>query len=665
MKFGIRTRLYAGFGSLIVITAGIGATAQYQLASVAADYARLARLEEGARNVFSVNGLGERLFGQALDYQANQKPEQVGQMEQTRQGIATLLQRQVDIAVSEERRATYAAMRDESAVLKEDIQRLGQAGEALAESRGKLFRTGDELTRVTGALTTEIRRSGSAAQVAQAAQVESAVLLMRVANWRFLATRDPQGPATFATNSQKAEAALKVLQELDTAAEFTRPIKQLQETVGAYVGAFNAAAAAIDGTRVAYDDKLKPHAAALMQAGLVIRTKIEAAVAEISAATEASVGRARTLQMAFVALALALGGALAFLIARSIIGPITGMTGAMSRLAAGETAVMVPSQDAVDEMGEMAKAVDVFRQNAIARLELEAQQVAAQSARQRRADRVDGLVQSFEQSISGAIGIVTSAATELDATARSMSQVAESTNGQAVASSAAAEETSANVQTVAAAAEEMVASLHEIERQVQQSNAAAGTAAREAQATDVAMGSLMQAADRIGEAVTMISSIAGQTNLLALNATIEAARAGEAGRGFAVVAAEVKELAGQTARATDQIGGQITAIQQATAQAVAAIRQIGQTIVSVNAITESIAATVVEQTAATGEISRNAAEAARGTQDVSMNVARVLASTGETGSAAHQVLMAAGELSVQSVNVRQEVEGFLAAIRAA
>ncbi len=612
-----------------------------------------------------MNGLGERLFGQALDYQANQKPEQVGQMEQTRQGIATLLQRQVDIAISEERRAIYVRMRDESTVLKEDIRRLGQAGAALAESKGKLFKTGDELTRASTALANEIRRGGSAEQVSRAAQVESAVLLMRVANWRFLATRDPQGPATFATNSQKADAALKALRDIDTDAEFTKPIKQLQETINAYIGAFEAAAAAIEETRLAYDEKLKPHATALMQGGLVIRTKIEAAVSEITVATETSVDRARTLQLSLIALALALGGALAFLIARSIVRPVSGMTEAMSRLAAGETAVTIPSQEAVDEMGQMAKAVDVFRQNAIARIELEAQQVAAQSARQRRADRVDGLVQGFEQSISGAIGVVTAAAAELDATARSMTQVAENTNGQALASSAAAEETSANVQTVAAAAEEMVVSLQEIERQVQQSNAAAGAAAREADSTNVTMGNLIQAAERIGEAVTMISGIASQTNLLALNATIEAARAGEAGRGFAVVAAEVKELAGQTARATDQIGGQITAIQQATGQAVAAIRQIGQTIVSVNAITESIAATVVEQTAATGEISRNAAEAARGTQDVSMNVTQVLASSGETGSAAQQVLLAAGELSVQSVNVRQEVEGFLAAIRAA
>ena len=665
MKFGIRSRLYVGFGSLILLTGGLGFTAQYQLASVTADFGRLARLEEGARNVFTVNGLGQRLSAQALDFQAGLKSERVGEMEQTREAMTALLQRQVEIALSDERRAIYASMRDQSTLLKDDIQRLGRAGQTLAESKAKLFETGNELTRVSGILMAEIRQNGTAAQIGQAANVDSAVLLVRVSNWRFLATRDPQGPATFGTNSLRADAAIKALRDLDSAGQFTRPIKQLQDTVNAYVGAFNTAAGALEGTRVAYEDNLKPHEMVLEQAGQAVRAKIEAAVIEITNATAASVNQARVVQLGLIALALALGGALAFLIARSIIGPISGMTRAMSRLAAGETAITVPSQDAVDEMGEMAKAVDVFRLNAIARIDLEAQQAAAQSARQRRADRVDQLVLGFERSIAGSVGIVTSAATELDATARSMTQVAESTNGQAAASSAAAEETSANVQTVAAAAEEMVASLQEIERQVQQSNAAASAAAREAQATDVAMGSLMQAADKIGEAVTMISSIAGQTNLLALNATIEAARAGEAGRAFAVVASEVKELAGQTARATDQIGGQISAIQQATAQAVTAIRQIGQTIVSVNTITGGIAATVVQQTAATGEISRNAAEAARGTQDVSMNVARVLASSSETGSAAQQVLMAAGELATQSVNVKRDVEDFLTAIRAA
>ncbi len=303
--------------------------------------------------------------------------------------------------------------------------------------------------------------------------------------------------------------------------------------------------------------------------------------------------------------------------------------------------------------------------NLNARNELEQARTLEHAVRQRRADLVDQLVRGFEGKIAGVLEIVTSAAVELDATARSMTGVADDTSQQAMASRAAAEEASVNVRTVASAADEMVASFQEIERQVQRSNAVAGDATHEAEATTASMSRLAQAAEKIGEAVTMISNIAGQTNLLALNATIEAARAGEAGRGFAVVATEVKELAGQTAQATEEISGQITAIQTASAEALTAIRQIGRTIVSVNDITGSIAATVVRQTAATNAIARNASEAARGTEDVSSNVADVLASSGETGSAAQRVLRAAGELANQSLAVKHEVDGFLAAIRAA
>lgn len=208
MTYGIRARLYAGFGSLILITGGIGLSAQYQLGSIVAEYARVARLEEGARNVFSLNGLAERLSGQALELQASQTPDQISQVEQTRQAISTVLQRQIDIALSDERRALYTRMQDQSATLKDDLQRLGQAGITLTDSKAALFKTGDALTRVSGLLATEIRQNGSAAEVSQAAQIDSAVLLMRVANWRFLATRDPKGPATFAANSLKAGAAL-------------------------------------------------------------------------------------------------------------------------------------------------------------------------------------------------------------------------------------------------------------------------------------------------------------------------------------------------------------------------------------------------------------------------------------------------------------------------
>ncbi|WP_122982739.1 methyl-accepting chemotaxis protein [Methylobacterium indicum] len=371
-----------------------------------------------------------------------------------------------------------------------------------------------------------------------------------------------------------------------------------------------------------------------------------------------------TMVVASVVILLALLAGI-FVAAGSFVRPINRATRRMIGLANGDVQAEIPDLTRRDEIGDMARAVAVFRDNAIARLDLEAAQATEQSARQRRADRVDALVRAFQQKVARSLEIVTSAATELDATARSMTQVADTTNRQAVASSAAAEETSVNVQTVASAAEEMVSSLHEIQRQVLRSNEVASHAAREAEASGSAMAELGTASEQIGAAVTTISSIAAQTNLLALNATIEAARAGEAGRGFAVVAAEVKELAGQTAKATEEIGGQITAIQAATGRAGEAILQIGRTIASINEISGMIASTVVQQTEATTEISRNAAEAAHGTQDVSANVARVLTSANETGSAATQVLGAAAELATQSLSVKQEVDTFLRDIQAA
>ncbi len=569
------------------------------------------------------------------------------------------------VAVSEERRKLYEGLRDHARQLTPELERLIAAGRAMAEAKATLFPGGDELTRATSALVADMRARGNDAQILQAAVTEGAMLLVRVANWRFLAVRDAKGPATFAANAAKAEAALKAMRGLDPAGTFAQPILAVDRALAAYATAFHAFATALANSETAFATGIKPHAAAIETAAAAVRTRIETAVTESEAATQAVAARTRAIQLALIAVALVLGGGLAVLIARGIVRPIGGMTAAMKRLAHGETDLAVPSRDARDEMGEMAQAVEVFRQNAIARIALEEQQRDEQSARERRADRVDQLVRGFQHRVAGALEIVTSAATELDATARTMTGVADTTSTQAQASSGTAEQASASVQMVAAAAEEMVSSLHEIERQVLRSNEVAGTAAREAAATDAAMTSLSAAATQIGAAVATITAIADQTNLLALNATIEAARAGAAGRGFAVVAAEVKELAAQTSRATVEIGGQITAIQAATGQAAGAIGQIGQTIAAINEISGMIAATVTEQTAATTEISRNASQAARGTQDVSAAMAGVLGSAGETGSAASQVLMAAAELATQSLTVKQEVDGFLRDIQAA
>ncbi len=665
MKIGIRQRLYVGFGLLVLIAACISGYSLYQQGSINDRYVQRGQLERIARTIFTVNSLAARLTGEAEQYRLAPTPERIATLEQARRGLEETAETLIGLASVESRRRLYVEIRDVARSLKGELDRLGAAGVALTQAKERLFGGGDALTRATNTLVAEVRTRASESLLGRAQTVESAVLLVRVANWRFLATLDPSGPATFAKNVEKAEAALKAFQDAEGAGAFAPLTQAVAESLGGYGRDFRATASALDILKTTFETGIKPRVGTIEARGNAVRDLINVAVEENARGVEAAVASARNVQIVLVGLALALGGALAVLIARSIILPIAGMTDAMARLASGDTDVVVPSQDAAGELGAMAKAVDVFRRNALARAELEAAQAAEQAARRNRAERVDQLVQAFERNVASSLEIVTAAATELDATARAMTRVADETNGQAVASSAAAEQTASNVQTVAAAAEEMVSSLQEIERQVLRSNTVATHAAQEAEATNAAMASLRAAAEQIGAAVTTISGIAAQTNLLALNATIEAARAGEAGRGFAVVAAEVKELAGQTARATDEIGGQIAAIQAATGRASEAMGQIARTIASVSEISGAIASTVVEQTAATGEISRNAGEAARGTQDVSATVARVRAAAGETGSAAAQLLDAAAALATQSLTVKQDIDGFLLDIQAA
>lgn len=380
---------------------------------------------------------------------------------------------------------------------------------------------------------------------------------------------------------------------------------------------------------------------------------------------EATYETARILTIAALVLTSLLCAGAGFATIRTISQPIVAMSGLMRRLADRDLAVEILGTGRKDEIGQMAKAVEIFKQNAITAHQLEVEKAAAQQQREQRAAAVDQLVRGFDSTVTTILRTVSDAAGALDTTAQSMASIAEETNRQATTAASAAEQTSANVQTVASASEQMSASLLEISRQVTKSTAIANQAADEAMVTDQTVASLAEAARRIGEVVKLITDIASQTNLLALNATIEAARAGEAGKGFAVVASEVKTLASQTAKATDEIHQQVSAIQVATDESVAAIHRISATIVTVNEITATIAAAVEEQTAATAEISRNVGEAASGTEEVSSNIIQVTQAAGQTGAAASQVLSASGELSDQSLSLKQEVERFLGAIRAA
>ncbi len=378
-----------------------------------------------------------------------------------------------------------------------------------------------------------------------------------------------------------------------------------------------------------------------------------------------STDRAITVSIAILIVAATFAVALTWVTLRSILGPLKEMIAAVGELANGNTGVELADLMSGDEIGEMAKAVQVFKDNAIEREKLEAKTTEEQRAKEERSRAVESLISNFNESMSQVVDSVSTASSELQTASQSMLGTAEQTDNQASEAAIASESASGNVQSVASAAEELSASIQEIGQQASQSSEIATRAASQADETNSKVAGLVESAQEVGQVVSLIQDIAEQTNLLALNATIEAARAGDAGKGFAVVASEVKGLASQTAKATEQIAKQIAGIQTATTDSAEAIEAIGTTIREIHEIATSVASAVEEQGVVTQGIAQNVQETSDGTHRVASSIDEVKQAASQTGLSATNVSKSADALSQQAETLRAEVDQFIQSVRAA
>lgn len=508
----------------------------------------------------------------------------------------------------------------------------------------------------------------TALQSNQAGRVQANLLEARVSLKDYVITGNDSSAAKV---RERLSSTMTLIDELDGMLDRAERNKVVADAIGlltAYSEAFDEVASLPAGDPRREDliantlDRIGPTVAADLEK---LKLDIKAEQDEIGPRASRAAQQSILITEILAVVAVVLGVIVAWLIGTGISRPIRAITDAMNDLAGGNKEIDIPGQARGDEIGLMAKAVLVFKENMIRADKLAAQEAEAVKAREKRARKISELTNGFDQEISAVLKTVSSAATEMQATATGMSSTAEETSRQSGIVAAAAEQASTNVQTVASATEELSASIAEINQQVTQSSSVASRAVEDAEKTNAQVRGLAEAAQKIGDVVGLISDIAEQTNLLALNATIEAARAGDAGKGFAVVAAEVKNLATATSKATDEITAQITGIQNETEGAVSAIASISATIAEISEISATIASAVEEQGAATLEITRNVQEASAGTSEVTSNIVSVNEAAGLTGTAAEQVLTAAGELSRESESLRQKVEAFLSAVRAA
>jgi methyl-accepting chemotaxis protein len=660
-RFRLRTRIFLGFGTLLALLLGIAAFGSYALSEVGDEIDKMDAIAGNANRLEELALRIEIARRSMASYRNDPNADTLREVTAAETRAGDLLKQSADFTLSDSRRAMFNGVAKKLTALTQARERFAGLVDTGSAERARLFATGTTLRSALKGVADAAGASGNGAEAASTASARVAVLAAETTSLRFLASHDPAWVPVFKKDAATAGDALSALDK-SALPGVRSAMPPLVAALQLYVSTFDTASnAMIEGDSI-YTGQIGPGMADIQGTTGKLLDRLLTGFNAISEKAYALSSGTLTKQLGLSAGATVIGIILALLIARTISRPINGMTAAMTRLAAGDSGSEIPGRDNADEIGEMARAVEVFRHQAIENGQLAAARENDRAAKERRQKAIDIHTQEFGSSVSGVMESFMMASATMRQSASDVSEGARQTRESTSGTVEGALSSSRDLNSVAAAAEEMAISINEISKQVAHVTMSVQAAVDRATETDAKVAGLSVAADRIGDVVRIITDIAGQTNLLALNATIEAARAGEAGKGFAVVAGEVKALAAQTANATNQIGAQIVAIRGATGDAVTAVRKVGEAIGAVEAVATAIAAAIEEQAAATREITQSVQQVTAATSAAAESMRGVLTIVEATNASSVAAMRASEEVGKTAETLRAEVTDFLTAM---